>query len=133
MKKILLSSVVLLLFSTAMLVFQMSCKKDLNASPNQQNKVLYVKLESSGFELWTVSTDGSNKNKVPLTLPSNLSFPSTPSNFLQFLPLISPDGNKIILTLMDSNSSSAFSVYSCNIDGTNLTLIGAEGIASAAF
>ncbi len=133
MKKILLSSVVLLVFSASMLVFQMSCKKDLNASPNQQNKVLYVKLETSGFELWTVNTDGSNKNKVPLTLPSNLSFPSTPSNFLQFLPLISPDGNTIILTLMDANLGSDFSIYRCNIDGTNLTLIDAKGIAAAAY
>ena len=60
MKKLLLSSIILLLFSSSILIFQVSCQKEAKADTNnitQQNKIIYIKaiLASNENEIWTAN------------------------------------------------------------------------------
>jgi len=116
MKKLLLSSIILLLFSCSMLLFQISCQKQANARTNEtgSNKIVYSKYDGTSVgEIWTANIDGTNQQKVNVTLPSNTIAISTS---------VSKDGSKIIFAT-ESNDSTKEGIYTCNIDGTNLTKV----------
>lgn len=116
MKKLLLSSIVLLLFSSSMLLFQISCQKQANAKANETgaNKIVYSKYDGTSIgEIWTANLDGTNQQKVNVTLPSNTVAISTS---------VSKDGAKIIFST-ESDDSAKEGIYTCNIDGTNLIKI----------
>ena len=122
MKKLLLSSIILLLFSCSILLFQVSCQKEANAQTNsngiiQSNKILYAVgyqggpgvVNSAAKEYWIMNYDGTNATKIPLTFDSNFSY--------TMYPKISPDGKTIFFSA--SSSYKAY-LYSCSVDGTNL-------------
>lgn len=123
MKKLLMGSVALTLFSISMLIFQMSCKKEANAQTTttgltQLNLILYKKVSVVGGmntdkSLWTCSVDGTNHKKVNISVAAG-----------QFIGEadLTPDGKKIILVI-GNESTGESKLYSCLVDGSNLTQI----------
>jgi len=120
MKKLFLSSLVLLFFSASMILFQLSCSKESEGNDNntkQLNKIVFVKMDNnSGVrEFWVANLDGSNQTLIPITLPANRKWPSNLA--------ITPDGSKIVFTLEDSSDGRITYIYTANIDGSNVTQI----------
>jgi hypothetical protein len=120
-KKLLLGSASLTLFSIAILIFQISCKKEAQAQTNttpgltQLNTILFEKTTTAASpttELWTANIDGSNVKKIPIVLPAGLSIYNASR--------LSPDGKKVIFEARDATGMGS-SLYSCAIDGSNLT------------
>jgi Tol biopolymer transport system component len=125
MKKLLLSSIILLLFSCSILIFQVSCQKEAKANTNnitQQNKIIYIKaLPSAGDqnEIWTANIDGTNQQRVAINFPANYALEDDGGSIT-----LTPDNQKIIFAM---SVNSIRQVYSCNIDGSNLTKIIEDG------
>ncbi|MBS1639927.1 MAG: hypothetical protein JSR12_07710 [Bacteroidetes bacterium] len=132
MKKLLLGSVVLAVFSMVIILFQLSCQKTASAQTTngsgltQLNKILFTKYISNGNnsvsteEVWTSNYDGTNAVKVNIVLPSGIVFTDG------MLPRLSPDGKKIFFNAGAVNSggyNSNADIYSCNIDGSGVTKI----------
>jgi hypothetical protein len=128
MKKIVLSTVVLFAFSCSIIMFQLSCSKTAIATTStagltvtQQNKIIYTKnVLLSGTqgtyysEIWTANYDGSNAQKINITLPSGLFV-----DYTTFVKL-SPDQKTIFFRVADANNdTNGTGFYSANIDGTN--------------
>jgi len=120
MKKLLLSSIILFLFSTSILLFQISCQKEANARPNnttQQNKLVYFKLNAT-TSIWSINIcnwDGSNNIVVPVVLPADVKFNGDVA--------ITNDGSKIFFSARGISNSDIGYMYTCNTDGTGLTKI----------
>lgn len=126
MKKLLLGSIALTTFSIAIIIFQLSCKKTADAQTSttgltQLNLILFTKHITSSSttttELWTANLDGSNQKKIPITLPAGQELQEA---------RLTPDGKKVIFDasyVSGSIANKGAYVYSCNIDGTNLTKI----------
>ncbi|MDB5003882.1 MAG: hypothetical protein JWQ34_2107 [Mucilaginibacter sp.] len=131
MKKILLSTVVLTAFSLSIILFEISCKKSADAatttstSITQQNKIIYTKnLPLSGSsgtyycEIWVANYDGSNPQKISISLPSGLFV-----SYTTFVKL-SPDQKTIFFNVDDTkHDTNGTGFYSSNIDGSNAKLI----------
>ena len=132
MKKILLSTIVLTAFSFSIILFQISCKKSADAAtPNtttgatQQSKIIYTKnLPLSGSqgiyysEIWVVNYDGTNPQKINISLPTGLFV-----DYTTFVKL-SPDQKTIFFRAADAKQDTkGTGFYSANIDGTNAKLI----------
>jgi len=123
MKKLLLSSMVLFLFSTSIMMFQVSCQKNANAKINvttQQNKIIYTKSGSGTDEIWIANLDGTNQTKVPIVLPSNLKLGNAQAT-------ITPDGTKIIFQAREVSISNTGYLYTCNTNGSDLVKIIGDG------
>ena len=94
MRKLFLSSIVLLIFSLSLFVFQVSCQKSSFGNTNNSNsngKICYIKDFSSGVnEVWTCNLDGTNNVKIPITPPSGYEIG---------YPHLSPDGTSVIVIL----------------------------------
>lgn len=127
MKSILKVSFVLLFFSLSVVVFQISCQKEVSAqNPNTvtnppKNKLVYEKTIQSGggqqpVELWTCNYDGSGQQRINISLPAGL--------FIDGNARISPDGQKLFFNVVDATLNY---IYSCNIDGSGLTRILTQG------
>ncbi|HTD40052.1 MAG TPA: hypothetical protein VK671_05490 [Mucilaginibacter sp.] len=134
MKKVLLSTIVLLAFTLSIALFQISCKKSADAAtptvattPPQQNKIVFTKnipLVAPGTqglyygEIWTANYDGTNQQKLNIVLPQGL--------FVSYTPFVklSPDQKTIFFRVDDVNSDkNGTGFYSCNIDGSNAKLV----------
>jgi Tol biopolymer transport system component len=128
MKKILLSTTILVAFALSILLFDISCKKTAEALSNnttvqQQNKIIYQKdFYGSGSqlydygEIWTANSDGTNQQKLNIILPANMVISLVE-------PKISPDGKSIYFDafLTDGKTEVGnWDIYSCNIDGSNV-------------
>jgi hypothetical protein len=117
MKTLLRSSILLLLFSCSLLVFNLSCKKEStaqNTSTSTQNLgiLVFEKLDDKVNEFWTSKYDGSGQIKITVSsLPAN-------TEIVKESIKISPDGKKFFLVVYTRNTSD---LYSCNSDGTGLT------------
>ena len=131
MKRIILTSAVLLLFALSISIFQISCEQDAIADTDanigliQLNKIIYTKhsREPESYEIWIANYDGTSNTKVNIMLPSGV-----------FLGLgddvrLSPDGKKIFFTAGPPVYFNGFTfaetgdLYSCNVDGSNVTKI----------
>jgi Tol biopolymer transport system component len=125
MRKLLLSAITLFLFSTSIFVFQVSCQKDAMADANERNsndKIVYVKSYGAtpSDEIWIMNLDGTDNKKVPIDFPfddGSLSLSGDATGVT-----VSKDGKKIIFSLYIEDEDKS-QVYTCNIDGTNLTKI----------
>ncbi len=123
MKKLLLSSAILLMASLSILIFQISCSKSVDAQNsnrplNQIGKIIYVKNN----EIWTANYDGTQQNRVPVSLPPNVTFAfaAVPQSTMS----ISPDGQKVFFSAYSGTGvDKILQLYSVNIDGTGLNLI----------
>ena len=122
MKTLFKSSVLLLLFSFSLLVFNLSCKKESiaqNTSTSIQNLgiLVFSKAGDKANEFWTSKYDGSGQIKITIT-----SITST-GEIVKDNIQISPDGKKFffIANTNPTNPSSMDAIYSCNIDGSGVT------------
>jgi Tol biopolymer transport system component len=84
----------------------------------QLNKIVYLSKHGTGSELWIANYDGTNKTKVNYSLPSGLII-----DFVYGVRL-SPDGKKLFFSAStDGFGETADGIYSCNVDGSNVTKI----------
>jgi len=125
MKKLLLSSIVLFLFSASILIFQVSCKKEAKAeSPtasekNNESLILYTVYDKSdnGMEYWLIDIDGNNRRKIPINLPDNLVLDSDGGSLIN-------EGQTLIFLVSEkerkADGSRVFYIYSCSTDGSKL-------------
>ena len=138
MKKLFLSSVVLIAFAISMFLFQFSCKKDASATTSSNPSlgiILYAVGNNSGVgyegfgsysakSYWTMNYDGTNPKQIPLTFSANLAY--------SMIPRLSVDGKTIFFTVNDISGNRSI-LYSCLIDGSNLkTLLTVPGPVSGA-
>lgn len=129
MKKLLMGSIVLTVFSTSMLLFQVSCKKDANAQTSgttglaQLNKIIYRAYYNNVSDIYTSNYDGSNRTKVNIILPAGVTITNGYSQ--DFILKLSPDGKTIFFSGVTSSSTypEPVNIYSCNIDGSNVNKI----------
>lgn len=125
MKKLLMSSAVLITFSLAIIVFQMSCKKEVLAQTSSSSLVIYSKGSSSGnSEIWKANIDGSNQQKLNIILPSGYTLN------------VNGDGGQLVFTsdkqkiILKAGNGTSNSLFSCSVDGSNLTKI-VDGIGTS--
>lgn len=114
MKKLLLSAVILFLFSSSIFLTQMSCRKEAKAeSPIvYPQMILFTKdVRGQSSEIWVSKTDGTAQAKVNIQLPAG--------------ELISPQAritaNKqgIVFVAMNAQEKET-GIYYCKIDGSEL-------------
>ncbi|MBL0883216.1 MAG: hypothetical protein IBJ16_07735 [Chitinophagaceae bacterium] len=119
MKKILQGALVLFTFALAVLLFQISCRKQVLAEPTgaQMNKILYflgVPPSVGPNELWMANYDGTNPTKINIVLPANITVGGE-----QGLSL-SPDGKTIFFIGREQiGFVTKHHVYRCKVDGSN--------------
>jgi Tol biopolymer transport system component len=119
-KKLFLGSIALLSFTVAILVFEISCSKVAVAQTNstQLNKIVYLSKHGNGSEIWIANYDGTNKTKVTYSLPAGLII-----DFVYGVRM-SPDGKNVFFSASaDGFGQTADGIYSCNVDGSNVTKI----------
>jgi hypothetical protein len=119
MKKLLMASATLFLFSTSIMLFQMSCSKDANAGTNSylsQGKMLTVK-NTTPPTLQIVSTDGTKKD-IGISLPNGLT--NINKDYLAC------DGTNIWFQAYkwSGTSSSNLTLITCDMNGGNVKSLG---------
>jgi Tol biopolymer transport system component len=126
MKKLLMGSIALTMFSISMIVFQLSCKKEANAQTtttgvSQLNILLFQKTNKNvtpfADELWTSNYDGTNQKQIPIPFATGQSIREGETR-------LSPDGKLVFMTIRQTTivggvTSYDSYIYSCNIDGSN--------------
>ena len=124
MKKLILGSISLFLFSLSVILIQISCSKTVaqqNNNSNQVGKIVFGKYIPGGYEIWIANYDGTNAAPIPITLPPGVQFNlDVDSKGVK----VSPDGQKLFFIAGQIiNNYYQYSVYSCNIDGSNVQQI----------
>jgi hypothetical protein len=116
MKKLLLSSMILFLFSTSIMMFQVSCQKNANAKINgttQQNKIVFRRATDVSSEIWIANSDGSNQQRINFSLLLNEKMGEV---------AISPDGTKIFIPTSEKvGNYYRARLYTIDINGNNKT------------
>lgn len=123
MKKLIMGSIALFLFSASIMMFQMSCKKDAIAqtanTASQIGKIIYGKAVASpaqGFQVWIANYDGSDAHQIAIAVPAN--------SYISSAPKVSPDGKTLFFNTeyitKDTPGSPNYAIYSCNIDGSGV-------------
>lgn len=72
-------------------------------------------LESDPDEMWRVGLDGSNKQKINITMPAGIELDLSDGGAMK----LTPDNKKIIFMARKTTTNQKF-IYSCNIDGSNV-------------
>lgn len=126
MKNFLKSSLYLVVFAAAGILFQISCSNSDDApqllSPAATGKVIYTKNNMSTIKIFTCDYDGSNQTEIPIVLPAGIRIFDGASQHAT--PRISPDGQTIFFLGM--NASNETFIYKANIDGSGVTSIVAD-------
>lgn len=126
MKKILLSTIVLLSFSLSILLFQISCKKEAKAelpvTGTTLNILLFHKIVGGKSEIWISNYDGSNQKKINVQVPSGVTLDGGTT-------ILSPDGKTIFFHVLGTPNGNldGADIYSCNIDGSNVKKVISHG------
>ena len=126
MKKLFMATIVLTSFAIALSIIQMSCSKttaqNSQTTLTQLNKLIYLKYASGAPSyIYTSNYDGTNEMQVPIALTPTMEI-SYGAN--SFTVTFSPDGQKIFFLATDSTIPTITpSIYSCNIDGSNVQLV----------
>lgn len=111
MKKLLLGSVTLLIFSASIVVFQMSCSKESFANDdNNGGRILYVRQDSEETALWSMKTNGTGDHKININLPAGWSLQN--SGFARVT-----DNKIIFLAYNPDEVRQAF--FTCGVNGGN--------------
>jgi hypothetical protein len=116
MKKLLLTSLTLFLFSASILMFQMSCSKDANAGNSGgsgtlgQGKILILKTNA---QFAIIDMNGA-ESLVNITLPSQYTSIQNES--------YATDGN-LIYFVAYAPSSSSEGIFTCDMNGNNVKLL----------
>jgi Tol biopolymer transport system component len=111
-------------FALAGIVFQLSCSNSDNVSNalTPPNKILYTQYDSTyGFAIWYCDLDGTNPTRIPIVLPTDVTYLNANSNaYVRF----SPDGEKVLFVGNYSNGTSYTNkIFSCNLDGSDLQTV----------
>ncbi|MFT3749004.1 MAG: hypothetical protein QM768_11830 [Agriterribacter sp.] len=142
MKKLLLGSIVLTLFSISILLFQISCRKEVsarNTGDGTAGKILMSKnievkyFEQSGvdslnnphfderiltyLEFYILKDDETAPAKINISLP--------PDEYPWLEARLSNDGSKIFFGAYHTIKGYS-GVYACNVDGSDVRRIGDE-------
>jgi hypothetical protein len=80
----------------------------------QAGKIIYLNFASGTTEIWTANYDGSDAQKINITLPSGIGL--TIGGDVK----ISPDHKTIFFTVNHTNGTITNYIYACNLDGSNL-------------
>lgn len=123
MKQLIKSTLVLMLFSASVLLFNLSCEKEADAqtttpstTPQNVGIILFSKSGDKFNEIWLAKYDGSAQAKVTIAgLPSNADVDRSTMK-------ISPDGKKLFFNVF-LPSGNIQNLYTCNVDGSGLTKI----------
>jgi hypothetical protein len=119
MKKILLSSIILFLFSVSIVLFQISCKKEAvadvavsSAGGSNLGVILFGKRVQNNTkdELWTANYDGTNQKKLEIPIPAARRLDNA---------YLSPDGKLVVLDTYEIPNENISHTYTCSIDGSN--------------
>jgi hypothetical protein len=116
MKKILYSTITLVCFSLSLILFQISCDDEAEASVKSEtlNRFLYVMYDdktTGAFSFWTANNDGTDRKEISITLPAEL--------FLSYGGArLTPNGQTLIFTT--ENVTGDKFIYSVSTDGSNL-------------
>ena len=70
---------------------------------------------SDAVEIWTSKLDGSNKTKIPISVPSGF--------FIDTDAHLTPDGQNVIFTMYSSATPRISHIYTCKLNGTGLKRI----------
>lgn len=115
MKRILLASIILTLFSCSLLIFQISCRQEAVAQTTGSSNVIpFVSWTSGKGSLYTINVDGTNQRLLNIGMEATFVYGIV--------------NNKIVYVGRLSGSSTG-QLYTCNIDGSSPTLLssGASG------
>lgn len=123
MKKLLLGSMTLLIFSASVIIFQVSCSKEANAKDDDgegNGKLVLFRKDTNSpdpaeiNQLWLMNSNGGNKRRVNVTFPG-------PDYFIATGRLVD-NGTKIIMTISKINESgdNYYVFFKCNLDGSGL-------------
>lgn len=90
---------------------------------DRANVIVYSKLEGwvlvgnyAIYSYWTCNYDGTNNKQIDIVFPDDTF--AVCNN-----PKLSPDGKTVFFTLVTGNGNGLCAIYSCSIDGSNLTKI----------
>jgi len=124
MKKLLMGAIVLSSFAISLMLVQISCSKSTaqasSISLTQLNKITFTRQDISGnMQLWTANYDGTNAIQIPVALPANVTISG---DVAASAVRLSPDG-QVVFFLAYDNTSTVSSIYSCNINGSNVQLV----------
>ena len=129
MKNLFLGSIILLIFTISFSLVQISCSKttaqNSSQNVNQLNKVIYSKSGITGGgaepQIWISNYDGTNATQVPIALSATTHIASDLNTFSIRL---SPDGQKIFFMGYETSTTPyTITLYSCNIDGSNVQTV----------
>jgi hypothetical protein len=123
MKSLLKSSLVLIVFSFSIIIFNISCEKTAEAQlttpvSGVQNVglVFFNKYGDKDNEFWKANFDGSNQVKIAIAaLPAGMQIDKVSLR-------VSPDGQKVFFNLYNASLNQQ-NMYSCNIDGSGIKKI----------
>jgi len=117
MKKLLLASATLFLFSASILMFQLSCSKDANAGnsggsgTHGQGKILILKTTQTPSQFSIIDKNGTETIITP-----NLPAPYNRISDKNY----ATDGNIIFFEAFDGNTGDNSSLFSCDMNGGNV-------------
>lgn len=121
MKNIFKGSVVLMIFSLAVVLFNISCGKEsvaqtttTTSSPQNLGILVFSKSGDKAYEFWTSKYDGTNQTKIMIS-----SIPAT-AEIIKNTIKLTPDGKKFFFQMNPNPSTSSDAIYSCNADGSGL-------------
>lgn len=117
MKKLLMSSVIMIVFSIATVVTQVSCQKTAVAQSGGGTVTatpLDLMVFAQGNSIYTAKTDGANKTLIPITMPTGLSMGGDVR--------LTADGAYVIFTV-DNSSVAGVYIYKCSVSGGTPTKI----------
>lgn len=123
MRKLLMGSLALLVFSIAVIIFQASCSKEVRANDdhngggNNSNSVLYRRVDpnNGATELWSMNTNGNNRHKINIVLPQDY--------YLEGARIVD-NGQKIVFVAVKLNETDNLrTFFKCNLNGSNVTAL----------
>lgn len=121
MKKIIISSIALMLLSGSLALIQISCQQTAASPTLQTNTGTPVNLgvvlvASNDSTLFVMKYDGSDVKQIPIVMPAKKVMQG-------FTSRLSPDGTKVFFMGHDKDNGDIKTLYSANIDGSNLLSI----------
>lgn len=126
MKKLLLGTLVLLAFNAAIIITQMSCKKEAMATASG---VSDPTVQYNRLLVFEATPDSTIKKKLTIRdydgkLISSIVLDNTvPAGYEYFDSKISPDGKTIFMTLRIKGQFNIQKIASVNVDGTGFKVI----------
>lgn len=116
MKKLLIGTIILSVFSIALVITQMSCTKQTMAQGpgliQPLNKILFTRdTRGASSEIWISNPDGTGLQQVPVALPAGA--------MVSEQVRLSADGKTVIFVTMDEQENTT-GIYSCAIDGSGV-------------